>query len=375
MIFKVVVPLPEVKLVDVTKKYESIVAVEGVNLHVADGEYFTIVGPTGAGKTTTLMMIAGLVKPDYGGIYIDGKIVNDLLPEERNIGFMFQGFELFPHLSVWDNVTYGPFVKSWNPEVYGKSAREMLEIVHLAGRFDAFPHELSGGMQQRIALVRALTSGARLLLLDEPLGSLDAKTRFELRYELRRLVKDLGLTAIHVTHDMEEAMTVSDRIAILRKGKFLQVGNPHEVYSSPINLFVANFMSDTNLLEGIVKSKGEKWINVELKNGGNVRVTDGRRDVGEDVVLAVRSEDVIIRKGGVSKTNALSGYIESSKFISGYIRYEVRLDNGDRIVLRKVASRNHFFKVNERVTASFNPEKTLVYPYPEEGMEKAISPD
>lgn len=375
MIFKMVIQLPEVQLVDVTKKYGSIVALDGVNLHVADGEYFTIVGPTGAGKTTTLMIIVGLVKPDHGSVYINGRIVNDLLPEERNVGFMFQGFELFPHLSVWDNVTYGPFVKSWNPEVYGKSAREMLEMVHLTGRFDAFPHELSGGMQQRIALVRALTSGARLLLLDEPLGSLDAKTRIEIRYELRRLVKDLGLTAIHVTHDMEEAMTVSDRIAVLRKGKILQVGTPHDVYSSPINLFVANFMSETNFLEGIVKSKSEKWINIELKNGGNVQVTNVRRDLGEDVVLAVRSEDVIIHKGGVGKTNALSGYIESSKFISGYIRYEVRLDNGERIALRKVASRNHFFKVNERVTVSFNPEKALVYPYPEEGMEKAISPD
>ena len=367
--------MPEVKLVDITKNYGSIVALDGLALHVDDGEYFTIVGPTGAGKTTTLMIVAGLVKPDHGSAYINGRIVNDLLPEERNVGFMFQGFELFPHLSVWDNVTYGPFVKSWNPEVYGKSTREMLEMVHLASRDDAFPHELSGGMQQRIALVRALASGARLLLLDEPLGSLDAKIRIELRYELRRLIKDLGLTAIHVTHDMEEAMTVSDRIAVLRKGKILQVGTPRDVYSDPISLFVANFVGETNFLEGVVKSRGEKWIDIELKNGGDIRVTDGRRDVGEDVVLALRSEDVIVHKGWVGETNALSGYVESSKFISGYIRYEVRLNSGERIALRRVASRNHFFEVNERVTVRFDPEKALVYPHPEERLEKAISPD
>jgi len=375
MICRVVISLPEVKLEDVTKKYGSIVALDGVNLHVADGEYFTIVGPTGAGKTTTLMVVAGLVKPDHGSICIDGRVVNDVLPEERNVGFMFQGFDLFPHLSVWDNVTYGPFVRGWNPEVYGKSAREMLELVHLAGRFDAFPRELSGGMQQRIALVRALTSGARILLLDEPLGSLDAKIRVELRYELRSLVKDLGLTAIHVTHDMEEAMIVSDRIAILRKGRILQVGTPHEVYSNPTSLFVINFMGETNFLEGIVKSRGENLANIELRNGGNIRVTNMRMGVEKDVVLAVRSEDLIFNKRGKGETNSLSGHIEGSKFISGHIRYEVRLDNGEHVILRRLASRNNFFKVSGRVTVNFSPEKVLVYPYPEGGLERALSPD
>lgn len=365
--------MPKVELVNITKRYKDLVAIDHLSLRVEDGEYLTIVGPTNAGKTTTLMIIAGLVKPDEGEIYIDGKLVNDVLPEERGVGFVFQSFELFPHMNVWDNVTYGPFVKGWDPDVSSKTAREMLEMVRLAGRSDAAPAELSGGMQQRIALARALTSGARLLLLDEPLGSLDAKIRTELRYELRRLVKDLGLTAIHVTHDTEEAVMISDKIAVLRKGKILQVGTPDDVYFHPADLFVANFIGESSFLEGTIAKVDGRGATIKVENGENVWITDKTRRIGERVVVAVKAENIIVEKGKVEKQNALFGRIERSKFISGYTRYEIRLDNGVLVVTRQPASAKRRLEVNSRVTISFEPEKALVYPYPEEGLEKALA--
>ncbi len=344
-----------------------------LNLHVRDGEYFTILGPTGAGKTTTLMVIAGLVKPDKGEIHVDGHLLNKVLPEDRGIGFVFQSFELFPHMSVWENVTYGPFVKGLDREPAEGMAKEMLEMVHLGGRFRAWPRELSGGMQQRVALARTLTSGARLLLLDEPLGSLDAKIRGDLRRELRRLVKDLGLTAIHVTHDTEEALTVSDRATILRKGRVLQVGTPREIYLSPESLFVANFIGEANFLEGTVAATDGGTV-VHIRDGGAVRLEAGGHGIGDKVIVMVRGENLVMERDVVTKENALYGRIERLKFVRGYIRYEVRLDNGALFVTRQPLFPQRL-EEDARVTLSFNPAVARLFSYPEEGLEKAISPE
>jgi len=197
--------LPDVRLVNVTKRFGKIVAVNNVSLHVYDKEYFSLLGPSGCGKTTLLRLIAGLIQPDEGEIYIGDRLVNDVPPEDRDIGFVFQTFALFPHMNSWDNVIYGPRVKGFDMEKASTIGHEVLEMVRLHERLDAFPNELSGGMMQRIAVARALAAGAKLLLLDEPLGQLDAKVRNELRYEIRRMAKDLELTAIHVTHDQAEA--------------------------------------------------------------------------------------------------------------------------------------------------------------------------
>jgi len=202
--------LPDVELINVTKRYGKVVAVKNISLSVKDQEYVTLLGPSGCGKTTTLRLIAGLAEPDEGQILISNREVTNTPPEDRGIGFVFQNYALFPHLDLWGNTTYGPTVKGWSDEDTEKLAKQMLEMVRLSGREDAFPDELSGGMQQRSALARALAAGTQLLLLDEPLGALDAKLRVILRYELRKLVEDLKLTAIHVTHDQEEAMTISD---------------------------------------------------------------------------------------------------------------------------------------------------------------------
>src|SRR5512136_739414 len=244
--------MPNIRVVNLTKKFGSVTALENINLEVHDQEYFSLLGPSGCGKTTLLRLIAGLIEPDSGEIWIGDKRVDAVPPEDRDIGFVFQTFALFPHMSVWDNVLYGPKVKNFNLKEAETIGDEVLELVKLHERLDAYPSELSGGMMQRVAVARALAAGARLLLLDEPLGQLDAKVRNDLRYEIRKMSKDLGLTAMHVTHDQSEAMAISDRIAVMKKGTIRQVGAPSELYMAPQNIFVANFIGESNFLEGYV---------------------------------------------------------------------------------------------------------------------------
>jgi len=367
--------MPEVRLVNLTKTFEKgrIVAVDHVNLHVYDKEYLTLLGPSGCGKTTTLRMIAGLVEPDEGEIYIGDRLVTGLPPEDRDVGFVFQQYALFPHMNVWDNVTYGPTVKAWEEEKRERIGREMLEMVRLYERADAIPKELSGGMMQRVALARALAAGARLLLLDEPLGALDAKIRFELRYELRKLVKDLGLTAIHVTHDQGEAMAISDRIAVMKKGRILQVGTPRELYMKPKHIFVANFIGESNFLEGYVVDVDEKGCVIELRGGLTVHTSERARKKGERVVLAVRPETLSIEEGHKKGLNCLPGYIERFRFEGTDVRYEVRLKNEDLVVVIRPALMGVWFNEGKKVTVSFSPDKSYVFTYPSAGLRSELA--
>lgn len=363
--------MPEVRLVNVSKKFGKIVAVDNVSLQVYDKEYVSLLGPSGCGKTTTLRLIAGLVDPDEGEIYIGGKLVNKVPPEDRGIGFVFQTFALFPHMNAWDNITYGPRVKGWDSEKTNNVANEMLEMVKLATRFDAYPRELSGGMLQRVALARALTAGGNLLLLDEPLGQLDAKIRLELRYELRRLVKDLGLTAVHVTHDQEEALTISDRIVVMRRGKIEQIGTPNGLYMKPKTIFVANFVGEANFMEGSVVKVEEKEIYVETRGGFMVRVFEKGFEKGEMIVLTVRPENTGLIKGEVKMKNCLFGSVESLTFLGSLIRYHIRLDNQD-LVVAKVPISGSQFNINDRITVYFPPENILAYKYPEGGLRREL---
>jgi len=366
--------MPEVKVVNVSKRFGDgkIVAVDNVSLQIQDKEYFSLLGPSGCGKTTLLRLIAGLLQPDEGEIYIDGKQVNNVPPEDRGIGFVFQTYALFPHMDVWDNVTYGPRVKAWNEEKSGRIGREMLEMVRLYERADAFPHELSGGMMQRVALSRALATGSKLLLLDEPLGALDAKIRLELRNELRRLVKDLELTAIHVTHDQGEAMAISDRIAVMRRGKILQFGTPQELYMHPQHIFVANFIGESNFLEGHVEEVDKETI-VELRGEIFVHISDVTKRKGERVVLMIRPETFVIEKGKKKKTNSLCGRVERLRFEGTHIRYEIRLENEDRIEVSRPALVGEWFSVNDEVTVSFSPDKSYIFTYPSKGLREELA--
>jgi ABC-type Fe3+/spermidine/putrescine transport system ATPase subunit len=347
--------------------------VDNASLQVHDKEYFSLLGPSGCGKTTILRMIAGLIEPTEGEIYIDNKLVTKLPPEDRGIGFVFQTYALFPHMDVWDNVTYGPRVKAWEEEKSEDIGREMLEMVRLYERKEALPHELSGGMMQRVALSRALAAGAKLLLLDEPLGALDAKIRFELRYEVLKLVKDLGLTAIHVTHDQGEAMAISDRIAVMKKGKILQIGTPQELYTSPQHIFVANFIGENNFLEGHVLKTVDDVIKIELRSGLTVSGCDTSIEEGERVVLAVRPETFTIEKGQKKRTNLLTGVVEKVRYEGTNIRYEVRLENEDIVVVVRPSLMEEWFSTGDKVTLSFPSEKSYLFRYPTRGLREELA--
>ena len=364
--------MPDVRIENVTKKFGKLVAVDDVSLHVHDKEYFALLGPSGCGKTTLLRLIAGLIQPDEGKIYIGDKLVNDVPPEDRDIGFVFQTFALFPHMDAWNNVIYGPRVKGFDMKKAGTIGHEVLEMVRLDERLDAFPNELSGGMMQRIAVARALAAGAKLLLLDEPLGQLDAKVRNDLRYEIRKMTKDLGLTAIHVTHDQAEAMAISDKIAVMKKGKIKQVGTPIELYMSPENVFVANFIGESNFLEGYVLERDNKETLIELRGGIRVQAVSNGLNKGERVVLAIRPEAFVVENGMKGK-NSISGVVQRVTFEGTNVRYEIVLENQDMIVIVKPSMIGEWFKIDEKVNVSFPSERAHMFPYPETGLKEELA--
>jgi len=239
-----------VDLIGVRKRYGRVVAVDGVSLSVREGEFFTLLGPSGCGKTTTLRLVAGFETPDQGEVRISGQGVNRLPPEGRPIGMVFQNYALFPNMTVFGNVAFPLRLRRLPERVVRRKVGELLEMVHLQGLEGRYPRELSGGQQQRVALARALAREPKVLLLDEPLSALDAKIREELRGELKRLQRETGLTALYVTHDQEEALALSDRIAVMREGRVEQLGTPREIYEAPANAFVARFVGTGTLVPG-----------------------------------------------------------------------------------------------------------------------------
>ncbi len=364
--------MPDVKVVNVTKKYGKLYALDNVSLTIHDQEYFSLLGPSGCGKTTLLRLIAGLIEPDGGEIYIGERRVDKDPPEDRDIGFVFQTFALFPHMTAWSNVLYGPKVKNYNAKQAETIGHEVLELVKLSERLDAYPSELSGGMMQRIAVARALAAGAKILLLDEPLGQLDAKVRNEIRYEIRRMAKDLKLTAIHVTHDQAEAMSISDRIAVMKKGKIVQIGSPQELYMHPNSLFVAHFIGESNFLEGYI-TQGDGVCEIELRQGLKIKALNERSIKQEErVVLAIRPETCEMRRGHIEAENALHGAIEKTTFEGTIVRYEIRLENGDRFIINRPSLTEEWFKVGDNVTITYPLEKAHLFAYPEIGLSEEI---
>ena len=359
-------------MVNVTKRYGDIVAVKNISLQVNDREYLCIIGPSGCGKTTLIKCIAGIIEPDEGEIYMDDKLVNNLPIQDRGIGYVFQEIALFPHMNVYDNVCYGPFVKGWKISTVENLIKEMINMMKLQDRVKDYPEALSGGAKQKTAIARALTSGSRLLLLDEPLGSLDVKVRENLRYELRRIVKDLGLTAIHVTHDQEEAMSIADRIVVMRSGGIVEVGTPLKLYLRPKKIFTANFVGEANFLVGNLLEAKEGNVKIEV----NGKILNSSCKVGfkeRRVVAVIRPEFVIMRKTRRSK-EAWKGVIENKAFLGKSVRFEVRTENGNLIVVKKpISSKTLKFEVGDRVNLVLPHESLLLYPYPEEGLERAIS--
>jgi len=262
--------MPTIELKNVTKTFNEgkVLAVDDISIKIDNGDYIFLIGPTGCGKTTTLRIIAGLEKPTKGKVLIDGKDVKNILPEDRDMGFIFQHFEIFDHLTVWENVTFGLEMRGYTDEYIIDKAEKALETVDLLQYADEYPSIFGNPGLQKLGIARAIATGAKILIMDEPLGSLDPKVSKVFRHELRNLIKDLGLTAIHITHNQEEAMAIADKIIIMRAGRVLQMGTPYELYENPESIFVANFLGETNFLQGFVlklleNEKMEIWIRLE----------------------------------------------------------------------------------------------------------------
>jgi ABC-type Fe3+/spermidine/putrescine transport system ATPase subunit len=364
--------MPSVRLINVTKRFKDFLALDRVSLNIRSGEYVCVLGPTGSGKTTLLRLIAGLSSPDTGQLLIDEKLVDTLEPEDRGTAYVPQQYALFPHLTVLENVAFSPLARGRNEAEAFKTARKVLQIVKLANRENAFPNELSGGMQQRVALARGIASGTSLLLLDEPLGALDARLRVELRIELRRMTKHLNLTVIHVTHDQEEAMTIADTIIVLREGTVEQIGSPFHIYQDPASIFVANFVGGSNFLPGIVVGMEQDTSTVELNDGIQIRVGEKSYRRGEPVIVSVRREAATLTSHANARKNCIPGRVKSLSFLGAFIEYSIVLDNREmvrsKIPTSLAADGRLPFQVGDRVFLKVDPVHCKLFSHPPLGL-------
>ena len=314
-------------------------AVDHVSLDVRDGEFFTLLGPSGCGKTTLLRMVAGFCELDAGRILFGATRIDTLPPHRRNTGMVFQNYAVFPHLTVGDNVAYGLRARKAKADDIRARVARALELVQLPGYAARWPHQLSGGQLQRVAIARAVAIEPDVLLLDEPLSNLDAKLRVDMRGEIRRLQKLLGITVLYVTHDQEEALAISDRIAVMRSGKVEQVADPRAIYERPQTPFVASFVGTTNLIEGTVKGRDGEWVEVGFA-GGVIRAISGGGGPGDKVVMSLRPEE--LRALGSDEAApagwaTLAGKLGVVEYLGPVTRFAVMLADGTALQLMALA--------------------------------------
>jgi len=353
----------QIQLKNVTKRFGEMAAVSNVNLTIQEGELFTLLGPSGCGKTTSLRLIAGFYNPDEGEVRFDDRVVNGVPPDQRGIGMVFQNYALWPHMTVFQNVGYGLKLQKIPREKIKERVATVLDNVELGGLGDRYPGQLSGGQQQRVALARALVLNPKMLLLDEPLSNLDAKIRVQVRQEIRKLQKDLGITTIYVTHDQEEALTLSDHIAVFNKGKVCQVGHPKDLYERPANYFVADFIGINNLIDGTVESvdPANKRVLVKTALGTLQALYDARFQPGASCVVCIRPENGSISAAASPDLNMAGGKITFAAYLGNTLRYDVQLDAG---VLFKVDIGDPWhhqpLPMGAAVTISFPAASTVV---------------
>jgi len=354
--------MSRVKIEGLTKKYGKVFAADNINLVVEDKELFALLGPSGSGKTTIMRLIAGFSKPDTGTIWSGDKVINEIPPHKRNIGMVFQNYALFPHMSVFENIAFGLRIRRLSSTEIKKQVGKILELVQLAGFENRRTNQLSGGQQQRIALARALVTNPRVLLLDEPLGALDKKLRMEMQVELKRIQREIGITTIFVTHDQEEALTLSDRIAVINNGKIIQVGIPTDVYEYPANRFVADFLGYSNFIEGRIDEVREDEIifvsstGLILKCRGNINMPFGKHSL-----VAIRPEKVSISKAPKLYSNSFEAIVEHLVYMGTGITYHLSLQDGTRLLtFERNEGPSNVFPIGSKVYAEWRQESCMI---------------
>ena len=358
---------------NVWKRYGEVIAASNLNLDVKSGEFLSFLGPSGCGKTTTLRMIAGFDQPSEGDVFLQGNRINGVPAFKRPVNMVFQHYALFPHFNVADNVAYGLRQRSPKPADAEVDTRvtEALELVQLDGYHKRRIWEMSGGQQQRVALARALINKPEVLLLDEPLAALDRKLRREMQIELQNLQRNVGITFILVTHDQEEALSMSDRVCIMREGAIVQVGSPRELYDNPLNRYIADFVGKSNFFDGVVQESSAKKLAVRLKDGDQVVYAKNRRpnphSVGEQVIISIRPEQLILSRQAdrlpTTNTVVVSAAIRNRIFLGEHTEYLLYNDQfGEFLALfpRQNEVDESPFEVNEKIHFSWNQDAALV---------------
>jgi putative spermidine/putrescine transport system ATP-binding protein len=358
----------ELILENITKKFGQIVAAQDINLEVKAGEFVCFLGPSGCGKTTTLRMIAGFERPTKGLIKFDGEVINDITPQNRNFGIVFQSYALFPHMSVFENIGFGLKMRKVSKDQITARIDELLNLVGLADQKYKYPPELSGGQQQRVALVRSLATYPQILLLDEPLSALDAQIRVNLRAEIKRFQIELGITMVYVTHDQEEALAISDRVIVMNQGFIEQIDKPIEIYQKPKTQFVAGFVGKSNFFEGELSGNTVANENTGLNLVVSQDTLRTLQTTSRNVTLAIRPEKVLIFKDSwhpqdkYERTNLKKGIIEAVTFLGVIVRIVVKL--ADKHIMVDITERRFaksLLKMGDAVSLYFPPEDFLVF--------------
>ncbi|RSK28797.1 ABC transporter ATP-binding protein [Bacillus sp. HMF5848] len=352
----------EIKFDNVIKKYNDQAVIPGLSLNIKKGEFFTLLGPSGCGKTTLLRMVAGFNSIEGGEIFFDNKSINDLKPNMRNIGMVFQNYAIFPHLTVKKNIAFGLENRKVSKTDIDKRVNEILNIVQIEQFKDRLPERLSGGQQQRVALARAIVINPDVLLMDEPLSNLDAKLRIELRNAIKNIQNKVGITTIYVTHDQEEAMAVSDRIAVMKDGTIQHAGTPQNIYHRPANLFVSTFIGRTNILEGSLVKHGEE-ITLHFNNTYSIKLTNINTNLlssdKTNVKISVRPEEFIINES--TDGEGIKGKVISSTFLGLNTNYFVELENNKVVEIIKESDIDSLLEKGAVVYLQFKPEKINVF--------------
>jgi putative spermidine/putrescine transport system ATP-binding protein len=359
-------PPAKLRLEGVSKHYGPVVGLAGIDLAVKDGEFLTLLGPSGSGKTTLLNLIAGMATATSGRIWIDDKDITNLEPSKRGLGMVFQNYALMPHMTVFENVAFPLRVRKVRESEIKRRVDEVLDLVRLPEVAGRKPAELSGGQQQRVAIARCIVYNPSIILMDEPLGALDKKLREEMQLELKRLHDDLGITALYVTHDQEEALTMSDRIVLLNNGRIEQMGTPNELYFQPASLFTAEFLGDSNVLGGKVDGTGAA-VSVAVEAGCSVACQPCDVEMGEAVKIVVRPENVLMLREGESSeaVNQLSARMQDTISFGGIIKSYLKLSDGSTIVVQELTRAGRLPPPpGSEVTIVWSPEDTIILPVP-----------